>query len=222
MKYLKDSGYSSLNLSKVVALLEGREVLPTKTVVLTFDDGFRNFYSEAFEVLNEYNFTATVFLVTDHCGKRNDWAGNPPELPRSKLLSWPEIRELAGQGIEFGSHTKSHPDLTRLSTDDVENEIVTAKAVIADALGREVTTFAYPFGRINSVVRRIVKDNHRAACSTNLGKIDLGSDLAALNRIDSYYLTNQRIFRRLSTAAFDSYLSFRQAGRGLKALLAGN
>lgn len=221
MKYFRDNGYHTIGLGELASLLQGQEDLPNKAFILTFDDGFRNFYSEAFEVLNDCSFTATVFLVTDHCGKQNDWAGNPPELGRRELLSWHDVRELSDLGIEFGSHTRTHPDLTKLSADAVEDEILTSKKVIENKLGREASIFAYPFGRSNSTVERMVKAHYSAACSTNLGKVGNGSDLTSLNRLDAYYLANQQVFKRLSTPVFDGYMSVRQVGRSVKALLAG-
>jgi peptidoglycan/xylan/chitin deacetylase (PgdA/CDA1 family) len=194
--------------------------LPVKTVVLTFDDGFRNFYTEAFPVLSEFNFRATVFLVTDFCGKYNDWPGNPPQLPRSELLSWQEIRELNEYGIEFGSHTRTHQDLTKPTPGIVEAEIVESKAAIANALGREAVTFAYPFGRSSAANRQIARANFEAACSTDLGKVRVGSDFSSLNRIDSYYLKNQRLFEMFPSAVFDNYMTFRQVMRNVKSFLA--
>jgi peptidoglycan/xylan/chitin deacetylase (PgdA/CDA1 family) len=220
MKYLSDAGYDAITLREFVAMLKSETLLPVKTVVLTFDDGFRNFYTEAFPVLSEFNFRATVFLVTDFCGGHNDWSGNPKELPRSELLDWKEIRELDETGIEFGSHTKTHPDLTRLSTNDMTTEMLDSKAKISYALGRDVSTFAYPYGRSNHEVRRIALENFDASCSTNLGKVSAGHDRASLNRIDTYYLSNQRLFEMLPTAAFDNYLFFRRAMRKVRSVLA--
>ncbi|MGB7210126.1 MAG: polysaccharide deacetylase family protein [Pyrinomonadaceae bacterium] len=219
MKYLSEAGYNAIPLRKLAALLKNETALPSKTVVLTFDDGFRNFYTEAFSVLSEYNFKATVFLVTDFCGKQNNWLGNPPDLPRSELLSWQEVRELNAFGIEFGSHTKTHPDLTKLTTAETEAEVVQSKAAIADALGRETSTFAYPFGRHHAAIRRIAVANFDAACSTDLGKVTPRSDFSSLNRIDSYYLSNQRLFEMLQSATFDNYMRFRQVMRNVKSLL---
>ena len=220
MKYLKDAGYEAITLGEMATRQKKGAPLSGKIVVLTFDDGFRNFYTEAFPVLSDHNFRATVFLVTDFCGGHNDWSGNPKELPRSELLDWKEIRELDETGIEFGSHTKTHPDLTRLSTNDMTTEMLDSKAKISYALGRDVSTFAYPYGRSNVEVRRIALENFDASCSTNLGKVSAGHDRASLNRIDTYYLSNQRLFEMLPTAAFDNYLFFRRAMRKVRSVLA--
>ncbi len=220
MKYLSDAGYVAMTLRELVAMLKSETLLPVKPVVLTFDDGFRNFYTEAFPVLSEFNFKVTVFLVTDFCGKYNDWPGNPSQLPRSELLSWQEDRELNEYGIEFGSHTRTHQDLTKLTPEKVKAEIIESKTAIANALGREAVTFAYPFGRSSVANREIARANFEAACSTDLGKVQVRSDFSSLNRIDAYYLANQRLFEMFSSAAFDNYMSFRQVMRNVKSLLA--
>ena len=219
MKGLSEAGYEVVALSHLVESRSGKTSLPPKTVVLTFDDGFQNFYAAVFPVLQEYGFKATVFLVTDHCGGYNDWRGNPPDLQRSKLLSWREIKELSDHGIEFGAHTRTHPDLTRIGAERVENEIIESKKVIEDSIGREARTFAYPFGKFNPTIRRVVEKTFAAACSTNLGKVCPQSDFYTLERLDTYYLSNPVIFNSLSSKSFDRYMRVRQAMRDFKALL---
>lgn len=222
MKLLSESGYRVVTLADLISLLGGGEELPDKLAALTFDDGFQNFYTTAFPVLDQYGFKATVFLVTDFCGGHNDWGGNPPELPRSALLSWHQIKELSSNGIEFGSHTRTHPDLTEISAEKVREEIAGAAAAIADATGRKPETFAYPFGRYNAAAKQVVEENFIAACSTNLGKIGFGSDLYSLERIDTYYLSDPKVFGSLATRSFDHYMRFRQVMRDLKAFVHRN
>ena len=83
-----------------------------RVVVLTFDDAYRDFLSNAWPILRSYGFCATMFVPTDHVGGRAEWdrgLGEPAEL-----MSWDELRMLAGQGLEIGAHSCSHPYLTRL------------------------------------------------------------------------------------------------------------
>jgi len=218
---LHKAGFHALTLRELMSRIEMKvPLLPAKTVVLTFDDGFKNFYTEAFPVLKEHDFAATVFLVTDQCGRHNDWAGNPTDFPRSELLSWSEVRELNAEGVEFGSHTRTHPDLLNLSISSMESEIAGSKAQLDDVLGVETTSFAYPFGRKNETVKRIAAANFRSATSTVLGKVTPHSDIYALERVDAYYLSNPWILDRLDTSGFDRYLSFRQILRDVKSLTA--
>jgi len=219
MRYLHTEGYAAVTLRELAVLLEANAALPAKTVVLTFDDGFRNFYTEAFPVLSQYGFRATVFLVSDYAGKHNDWPGNPPQLPRSELLSWEEIRELHRYNIEFGSHTSSHADLKHVNKERAQFEITDSKRVIANKLGTEPSTFAYPFGRSNARVRRMAAAHFRASCSTDLGMVRSGCDTTSLSRIDTYYLSEQRRFETIATSGFENYMRFRQLLRSVKSYL---
>lgn len=222
MKHLSEADYRVVPLNALVKAVSENKMLSPKTVALTFDDGFQNFYTTAFPVLEQYGFQATVFLVTDFCGKNNDWAGNPPDFPPSRLLAWQEIKELRDYGIEFGSHTRTHPDLTKISNSEATRETVESKAAIENALGTKVTTFAYPFGKFNIAVRACAEKNFAAACSTNLGKMQGTSDFFSLERIDTYYLSNPKIFAALSSKTFDRYLQFRQSLRDFKSLVSRN
>lgn len=222
MRFLRENNYNVLSLSKLVELFTQNKTIVPKTVTITFDDGFRNFYTQAFPVIEEYGFDATVFLVADFCGKHNDWAGNPSALPRSELLSWREIKELNENGIEFGSHTRTHPDLTRISNTEARRELTESKSIIEEKLGTKVSTFAYPFGKYNQQIKRLAEYNYDAACSVNLGKTQPDSDFFSLARIDTYYLLNSKIFDALSTETFDYYLKFRQTMRDFKSLVRGN
>lgn len=219
MKHLNDANWNVVSLNDLVnSMVEKTPILP-KTVVLTFDDGFQNFYTSAFPVLAQYEFKATVFLVTDHCDKYNDWPGNPRDLPRSRLLSWNEIKELKGLNIEFGSHTRTHTDLRKIRPGQIHSEVVESKLAIEDALGCEVKTFAYPYGRYDELARKTVEKTFGSACSTKLGKVHDGSDRFSLERVDSYYLSNQRIFNSLSSKSGDRYLKIRRMMRDFKSLI---
>ena len=222
MKFLSENSYKVITLNNLINALGEKRPPLLKTVALNFDDGFQNFLTEAFPVLDEYGFKATVFLVSDFCGKNNDWEGNPKDFSSCKLLSWQEIKELNKYGIEFGNHTRTHPDLTKISSSLVESEINESKKTIEDRLGSKVTTFAYPFGKFDSSVKKIVENSHKAACSTALGKIQSGSDFFSLERVDTYYLSNPRVFNRLSTKTFDGYMTFRQIMRDFKAFVSQN
>jgi peptidoglycan/xylan/chitin deacetylase (PgdA/CDA1 family) len=88
--------------------------MPNKPVLITFDDGYADIAEFALPVLRRHRLAAVVFLVTDYTGKANLWSGRvgPGKL---QLLTAKQIREWAGCGIEFGSHSRSHPDLTTLA-----------------------------------------------------------------------------------------------------------
>ncbi|MGD9628392.1 MAG: polysaccharide deacetylase family protein [Pyrinomonadaceae bacterium] len=222
MEFLSVSGYQTVTLNDLIGAFLEKRPLSHRTVVITFDDGFQNFYTTAYPTLEEYGFSATVFLVTDHCGKFNDWSGNPTKLPRSEMLSWAQVKELSRFGIEFGGHTRAHRDLTKLSERDIRAEMVGSKVALEDIIGKNATTFAYPYGKLNDRVRQIARDIFAAACSTNLGKVTSSSDPYSLSRVDTYYLSNPIVFESLSQRSFDRYLQVRQAMRRLRLLIDRN
>ncbi len=214
MKYLAECGYQSLSFSEAVVFLREKKPFPEKAFVATFDDGYENNYTGAFPVLQQFGFKGTIFLISDYCGKT--WSGDASSLEPRSLLSWAEIKEMHRHGIEFGAHTLTHPDLTLIPVAQAERETRQSKAEIQERLGAEVTTFAYPYGKYSSEVKKIVQTHFHGACSTVLGKAVAGSDLFLLKRIDMYYLKHPGLFKRLPTNTLAGYLKLRQMLRGLK------
>ncbi len=100
---------------------------PQHKVVLTFDDGYSNLHQHAQPALARHGFSATVYLVTDHVGRRNDWGLAPRALGEQNILAWEQVNELSQSGWEIGAHTRSHPDLRVLPRPEVEREIVSSR-----------------------------------------------------------------------------------------------
>lgn len=185
-------------------------------VVITFDDGFRNFYEWGLPILQRHRYPATVFLVTGYCGRANAWPTQPQHIERRSLLSWSEAREVCAAGISLGSHSRTHPDLTALSIGDAEQELAASRKTIEDLTGCSVETFAYPYGHFNEAVRQLAGRYYSLACSTELGFVDSRSDLLALERLDMYYLRRPNVLRQLFTRKFAAYLRCRRTGRRLR------
>lgn len=215
---LASRGYPSKTLGEFIEGTSSGSADAGRSVVITFDDGFRNFRTEAFPVLKEFGFKATVFLVTDFCGKHNDWKGNPKELPRQELLDWDEIRDLANEGVEFGGHTRSHLNLSVLPAASIDEEIRGCRQALDRELGSKAVSFAYPFGKYNSAVKKAAGEHFGAACTTSLGRVRESSDPLELSRIDSYYLSAPTSMEKLFAKSFGGYLFARQRIRDLKSL----
>jgi peptidoglycan/xylan/chitin deacetylase (PgdA/CDA1 family) len=114
---------------------------PPRPVVLTFDDGFRDFHTAAMPILRAHGFTATVYLITglmSDAFPRNNFKGK-------EILMWSEARALQQEGIEFGSHTVSHPKLVKLAPEQILTELTDSKRVIEQQLQSPITSFAYPY-----------------------------------------------------------------------------
>ncbi len=213
--WLADRGFTVVTLSEGLARLHDGG-LARGMIALTFDDGFLNTVHVALPVLASRGFPATVFLVTDHVGQFNDWPAQGRAVPRLPLLDWSAAEELSAAGWEIGSHTQTHPDLTRLASDEVRSEVIGSREVLEQQLGVRVTTFAYPYGRYCDRVREIVGGAFASAVTTRLGVTRQGADLLTLERVDSYYLTHPNLFGLLESPWLPAYLAARQAIRDVR------
>jgi len=149
---LASRGYRTATLAQAAA----GEPLPRRSVVLTFDDGCRCFAEHAFPELHKRGMTATLFAVSGELGGTNRWdraAGEREE----RLLDAAELRRLADAGIEIGSHSRTHRDLTASSDEELATEIAGSKRDLEAALGRPVLTFCYPYGRLGARARAAVE-----------------------------------------------------------------
>ena len=138
MRWLRNSGFRTLDLTEAHAALEsGSDV--SKTVVITFDDGYRDFYTDGMAVLKQCGFSATIFLATSRIQDTS------VRIEGVDYLTWSEVRELHAEGIRFGSHTVTHPDLRSLSLEQIDYELGFSKEVLEQKLGTAVESFSYPF-----------------------------------------------------------------------------
>lgn len=150
---LAAAGYRTLTLA--AAARAGGEPAG-RSVVLTFDDGCRCFAEHALPELAARGMTATVFAVGDELGGENRWDHDAGER-REELMSAAELRQIAEQGIEVGSHGRIHLDLTTCSPEELEAETAGSRRDLAAALGAPVLTFSYPYGRWNERARAAVR-----------------------------------------------------------------
>ncbi len=138
MSLLREEGYTVLGLDDAVTQLQSGGSFEKK-VVLTFDDGFRDFFADAYPVLAENRFPATLFLATGRV------ADERITLEGNEYLTWGEVREIHAHGIAVGSHTASHPELKNLTEAEIGHELGDSKRMIEDKLGGPVKSFAYPY-----------------------------------------------------------------------------
>jgi peptidoglycan/xylan/chitin deacetylase (PgdA/CDA1 family) len=138
MRWLRFAGYRTLTLQEAWDGLQANADM-SNTVVITFDDGYRDFYTEGFEVMKQCGFTATIFLATDRIQDKS------ARIEGADYLTWNEVRGLHAEGISFGSHTVTHPDLRSFGPDQIEYELGRSKEIIEQQLGAPVESFSYPF-----------------------------------------------------------------------------
>lgn len=183
MAYLKDRGYHSITIKEWLDSRHGKGVCPSKPIIITFDDGYRNFYTSAWPILESHDFKAVVFLVTKYIGGVNSWDQEKGE-PEEPLLNAEEIKDLALSGVEFGSHSHTHQDLTQLPLSAVESDVRASRSVLGGALGNEIIVFSYPYGKENEKIRWAVREaGFQAACVIHHGDNDEAVDPFQLKRI---------------------------------------
>jgi len=138
MKWLRQAGYRTIDLSELLGALESNQNL-SKRFVLTFDDGYQDFYTDAFSIIRQCGFTATVFLATDRIRDIS------VRVEGADYLTWSEVRELHSEGISFGSHSVTHADLRSLGPEQIDYELGYSKESIEQRIGAQVESFSYPF-----------------------------------------------------------------------------
>ena len=178
LSHLKKSGYRSVPLSEALSALNGGGS-SEKQVVLTFDDGYMDFMTHALPLLQKYDFTATVYLVSDQISGVNKWDEGRAEP--ATLMGPAEIKEARSAGITFGSHSKNHPRLADLPIDEAREEVFGSKKALEDLLGEEMSIFCYPFGNSSQAVREAVMEAGYAAA---LGIEQREHDLFNISRVD--------------------------------------
>lgn len=147
LQYLHRKGYRSVGLDEMLRVRESGDDAKTKIVAITFDDGFSDLYFPTRYMLEEFGYTATVFLVAERI----------TDGGRNGFLTWHQVREMKRSGFSFGAHTLTHPFLTSLSPEKAFHEISESKRIIEGKLQADVRFFCYPFGDFNPQVVEFVK-----------------------------------------------------------------
>lgn len=137
LAYFQRSGYSSITLDAIAAALDHGAPLPARPLILTFDDGYDDFYTNAYPLLQRYQIKATIFIIVGRVGETG-------------YMSWAQLRELAASPlITVGSHTRTHPQLAEKSDERVRDELAGSKADLEQQLQISVRHLAYPSGSYN-------------------------------------------------------------------------
>lgn len=191
--------------------------VPDHAVIVTFDDGYQDFAEVAWPIMQSHGFRPIVYLPTAHVGRRDDWPGGHG-VPRP-LMGWPVIGRLAAEGVQFGSHSVSHPDLERLDADALEAELTRSRAEIEHRLGKRVLHFAPPYGAAGPEVRRRIAQHYKSSVSVVLNRATPGGDLFHLPRLEMYYYTDPGHWQRHLAGKGAAYLVARKALRRMRQVL---
>lgn len=172
--WLKENGYQSVLMSFFAA----PQPISFKPVVLTFDDGYQDAYDVAFPILKKSQMIGMFYLIVNRIGTPG-------------YLTWDEITQMQTEGMSFGSHTLSHPDLRNLSKISLHKELEESKKVLEQKLGKEITDFCYPSGKYNdAVLKELQGDNYQTAATTHSGISNLKENLFLLKRLRITESTN--------------------------------
>jgi peptidoglycan/xylan/chitin deacetylase (PgdA/CDA1 family) len=190
LAYLRDAGFTTVSAGALAAsLADGGEDLPERPVVLTFDDGYGDFYSQAIPLLKKYGHTATLFQTTGGVGV----AGG-----EKRMMSWRELAEAAEAGVEIGAHTVKHPQLDQLPAGRLHEELYASKSQLEEHLGMAVPGLAYPYGYSNERVRQVAREiGYGYAYAVDNTMTPRGADNFALPRLTVKRTTTMESFRKM-------------------------
>lgn len=178
-------GCTTLSLDQLRACLTGARRAAPNEIAITFDDGYRALRNHAFPVLAAHGFTAICFVVTDYAGKLNRWdvayGGR-----RFAHLAWRDMRRWQSRGIEFASHTASHPRLTWLDDAGVARELSRSRSAIREALDVDSIALSWPFGAHRERERRIAERERYTVAFTIGGTRTWRGELFAVPRHPVY------------------------------------
>ena len=172
MDYLVENGYTTISPDELYRGLNGEISLPAKPVILTFDDGYLDNYTNAFPILKYYGMKATIFVIPALVDKD------------ARYLTWEQLQEMTANGVTVESHTLNHRKLEELPDDEIRAELLNSKLILEEKLGQAVEFLAYPTGTYNLHIAGIAKDcGYKGAFTIKYGNVDLGSNLFALERV---------------------------------------
>ncbi|WP_312521897.1 polysaccharide deacetylase family protein [Anaerospora sp.] len=172
MAYLADKGYTAITADQLFAYLYQKGSLPPKPVLITFDDGYADNYTNAYPIMKKYGFTAIIFLITDVVG-HDSW-----------YMNWDQVKEMRQSGFQFGSHTLSHVPLAEVSPEEAKHQLVKSKEGIEWRLGDPVHYLAYPGGSYNQQVKdAVTAAGYKAAFTVDFGRVNHNSDPLELERV---------------------------------------
>ncbi|KEH89719.1 polysaccharide deacetylase family protein [Clostridium novyi] len=192
MKYLKDNNYTTLTLDELYDFFEKNIPVPKKSVVLTFDDGYKDNYNTAYPILKKYGFKATVFMITDYIGT-------------GEYLTEDQLKEMDKNGFDVQSHTADHSTLTELSYDKQYDTIAKSKERLEKLLNKKIKYIAYPCGKYNNdTVKAVENAGYKMAVSTDGKWSDKSDGIFTLDRVFISGFHNMNTFKeRITNPNYD-------------------
>ena len=184
IEILRQGNYRTCSTIESGLTITGSTPQAARPVLITFDDGYADFYRNAYPAVSEQGFTATMYLPTAYIGdQRRSFNGR-------ECMTWSEVRELSACGVEFGSHTVTHPKLHQLPRASILDELSRSKQEIEDQTGTLVNSFAYPYAFPQAdaeFVQRfrdmVAATGYRTCVTTAIGRASRRLDLLSIKRL---------------------------------------
>lgn len=178
VRLLKLLGFSFLNTQDLIL---NRST--SRGVLLTFDDAYMDFWYLALPIFIEHYLRCLIFVPVGLVGEYNRWDYEKLRI-KKPIMDWGKIKELHHLGFEIGSHSLTHPYLSKIDPKQAWEEIYTSKAILEDKLGSEITAFCYPYGDYDERIRDLVqKAGYKLAFTTKHGRFEDSENLFELRRI---------------------------------------
>lgn len=193
MRWLAQHGYAGIRPSQWLAWFKHGVALPARPVIVTFDDAYADIAEFALPILHRYGFAGCVFVATGFIGKTNAW-DEAEGCGTLRVMNAEQIRHWAGQGIEFGAHSRTHVDLTALTGARLREEVATSKDELEAIMESPVSSFAYPYGASNEAVRAEVQARFGLGFGTEEGA--------------NYRSTNPHMLKRIYVGPNDLLIEF--------------
>ena len=172
MHYLSEHGYTAISLAELFATKQGEGKLPTRPVIITFDDGYADNYLTALPIMEKYGMRGTVFVIAGQVGQ-------------TEYMTWEQLKTLQQKGMEVGSHTYSHVALNEISPPEQLVELMRSKQVLEENLEQPVEFLAYPYGQYNSATLTAMQQaRYIGGCTGHPGLGTTKGDAYQLNRVN--------------------------------------
>lgn len=184
MRILKTLGFKPISFKQLIDYKNRVVTLPSKPVIITFDDGMQDAIDNAVPILKNSGFTAVFYIPTDYVGRKSSWM-IPEVNVEFQVIDWATVKSLDNMGFEVGAHSMSHPHLDKVSLDDCYKELSESRQKLEEVLGHEVRHMAYPFGDYNERVITLVDEcGYVTACTTEEGIASLNNDMLTYPRLN--------------------------------------
>lgn len=227
LDWLASNGYQPCSVGAFEQWYLHAAALPDRSILITFDDGFRGLHEYALPLLAARRWPATVFLVSGLIGASDIWASREFGVAGAHaLLDRAQITEMAQCHFEFHSHSRTHPDLTALSDHELRDQLTGSREELQDLLGRPVDYLAFPFGRVDARVKEAARSaGYRLGFSVLAGFNQRAGDAFEVRRLDVTGRDSRARFgRKVALGSNDGSLGFqlRYVARRALARLGGN